>query len=285
VTRRCPIDVFRYLNFRAFLDAYYKARKKKGYSFRAFSRRVGLSSPNYLKLVIQGKRNLTPDMARRFAEACRLHGEAAEYFQKLVGFNQAKTSEERMLFYEQLRSFKRYRSAQKLEMAHAAYHSNWYLPAIRELVARDDFQDDPQWIAEQLIPPIAVREAKQALEVLIHLGLLERDEHDHLCLGTPVLTTGPETAGLHIRTYHQCMMTQAAQSMETIPATERDISSLTLCLGPSGLKTLKRRIQAFRAELIKLAESDPQPRQVVQLNFQLFPLSANPDQKKEGGVS
>jgi uncharacterized protein (TIGR02147 family) len=82
--RRSPIDVFRYLDYRAFLADFYKAKKRRGFSYRAFSRTAGLGAPNYLKLVIGGERNLTKAMATRFAGACRLQGDAAAYFERLV---------------------------------------------------------------------------------------------------------------------------------------------------------------------------------------------------------
>lgn len=281
VTLRCPIDVFRYLDYRIFLEAFYLTKKPQGYSYRKFSQRARLRSPNYLKLVIEGKRNLTAAMAKRFADTCDLHGEAKEYFEKLVEFNQAKSTEERNRAYHQLTTFSRYRRAQKLEMAHGQYHSKWYLPAIRELAARTDFKEDPNWIAKKLVPPITPREAVQALEVLLRLGLLQRDDEGRLFQGSPVLTTGPETSGLHIVSYHKSMMIQAAESIDHVAPGERDISSLTMCLGPSGLKRLKEQIQAFRSELIKLAETEPNPKQVVQLNMQLFPLSKSEDDRGE----
>lgn len=277
MARRCPIDVFQYLDYRAFLSDFYDARKRQGYSYRTFARRAGFASPNYLKLVIQGKRNLSRETAKRFAETCNLKGDAAEYFQVLVAFNQAKSMETRNQYYLQLSAFKRYRSTQKLELAHAAYCSKWYLPAIRELAARTDFEPDPTWIAQKLIPPVSVREAERALENLLYLGLLQRDQQGRIFQGTPTVTTGPETEGVHIINYHKAMMTQAAESMGRVPAEERDISSLTLCLGPDKLKTVKKRIQAFRTELLELAEADRDPKQVVQINFQLFPLSRKPD--------
>ena len=87
--RRSPVDVFRYLDYRRFLADYYRARKARGFSYRAFSRAAGLGAPNYLKLVIDGQRNLTAAMAARFAHACGLSGEGADYFAQLVEFNQA----------------------------------------------------------------------------------------------------------------------------------------------------------------------------------------------------
>jgi uncharacterized protein (TIGR02147 family) len=270
---RCPIDVFRYHDYRAFLAAYYQAKKPSGFSYRAFARAAGLGAPNYLQLVINGKRNLTPAMARRFADTCGLAKDAASYFVALVAFNQAGDNEERQARYRELSAFRRYRRAQKLELAEAAYHSTWYLPAIRELVLSPGFREDPAWIATTLRPPIKENEARQALDTLLELGLLERNAGGRLAQKARLVSTGPETTGLHITNYHAEMMRRATAAMTSVPSAERDISSLTLCLGPGGLAALKGRIQALRRELLELSESEAEPSQVVQLNFQLFPLS------------
>lgn len=271
--RRSPIDVFRYLDYRAFLADYYAAKKRRGFSYRAFSRAAGLGAPNYLKLVIAGQRNLTAAMAVRFASACGLAGEAAQYFTQLVEFNQARGAEKRNAAYARLQGFGRYRRAQKLELAHATYYSSWFLPAVRELAASPAFRDDPAWVAEALLPAIKPSEAKQAIETLLELGLLERGPRGRLQQRSAVVSTGPETAGMHIANYHAEMMRRAAAAIELVPAKSRDISALTFCVGPEGLAKLKRRIQEFRRELIELVESEGNRNQVVQLNLQLFPLS------------
>jgi uncharacterized protein (TIGR02147 family) len=76
------------------------------------------------------------------------------------------------------------------------------------------------------------------------------------------------------------MMQRAAEAMEQIPAPERDISALTLCLGEGGLARLKQRLQHFRRELLELSALEEDPRDVVQLNFQLFPLSQEPEDRE-----
>src|SRR5690606_35829004 len=111
-----------------------------------------ISSSNYLKLVIGGKRNLSVSMASQFAKACGLQGTAADFFCELVAYNQAATSAERNRHYERLVRFRPFREIRKLESAQAEYHSTWYLPAIRELCRRTDFREDPKWIAGQLEP-------------------------------------------------------------------------------------------------------------------------------------
>lgn len=178
-------------------------------------------------------------------------------------------------------TFRRYRQAQQLELAHAAYHSLWFLPAIRELAARRDFVAGPAWIAGQLLPPIAPAEAANALEILERLGLLVRTEDGRLVQGQALLTTGAESRHIHLRAYHRVMLERAAASLDLVSAAERDISSLTVCLGPRGLARFKERIARFRRELLELSALEDDPEQVVQLNFQLFPLS----RRREEGES
>jgi uncharacterized protein (TIGR02147 family) len=274
------IDVFAYLDFRAFLRDYYSARKTagRGFSYRSFSRRAGLKSPNYLKLVIDGERNLSPDSAARFAQACALKGDEARYFVDLVAFGQATTLVERNQHYARLTGFQRYRNAHKLDLAHAAYYSAWYMPAIRELAARSDFRSEPEWIAQQLVPVITTSEAARAFETLLELGLLVRETDGSVRQADALLSTGAETRGLHIASYHRTMMQRAMESIDLVAPHQRDISSLTLCLGEQGLRAFKERVQRFRKELLELSALEPDPVQVVQINFQLFPLSKRRDE-------
>jgi uncharacterized protein (TIGR02147 family) len=77
------------------------------------------------------------------------------------------------------------------------------------------------------------------------------------------------------------MMKLAAESMERFAQKERDISSLTLCLDQEGLCEVKARLRAFRRELLELSEVAKSPRQVVQVNMQLFPLSDSDEEQKD----
>ncbi len=275
-------DPFEYLDYRQFLRDFY-ARKKaeqRGFSYRAFSKRAGLRSPNHLKRVTDGERDLTSEMAVRYADACGLRGDAATYFCDLVAFNQAKTTGERNACYERLTGFRQYRKARKLELAHAAYHSKWFLPAIRELALRPDFRADASWIGRTLIPPISTTEAARALEVLVELGLLvERD--GALRQGEAVVSTGPEIRGLHIANYHRSMMERAMGAIDLVEPAQRDISSITMCIPKGELARFKERIQAFRRELVGIASKFAAGDEVVQLNMQLFPLSRRRGEDEE----
>jgi uncharacterized protein (TIGR02147 family) len=283
VGTRATVDVFGHRDYRAFLRAYVARRKaqKDGFSVAEFAKRVGLRSPNYLKLVTDGERNLSPDVAHRFGEACGLQGEALEFFCALVGFNQAKTARERELHYKKLQSFRRYRAAHRLDAAQSAYHSEWYIPAIYELAARADFREDARFIAQTLLPQIAPKQATQALAVLSELGLLVRDPVGQLRQAQSVVETPEGPLGHHVVQFHRAMMQRAAEALDRVPREEREIASLTLCVSEAKLHELKAELEAMREQLLQRYMADAHPERVVQVNFQMFPLSKKTKTKKE----
>lgn len=273
------VSVFDYLDYRAYLRDHYAERKASeyGFSHRAFSKRAGLRSTNYLKLVMDGERNLTAEMASHFATGCGLEKTAAEYFCELVAMNQAATATERNRCHGRLMRYRQYRALHQLDAAQTLYYSTWYLPAIRELAARADFDPEPKWIARTLMPRISADEAQRALSTLLQLGLLVKDDAGRITQTDALVTTGPGPLGHHVVNYHRAMLDRAAAAVETVPREEREISSLTLCVSQEVLLDLKERIREFRRELLQLTELRGMPERVVQLNFQLFPLS----EKKE----
>ena len=275
-------EVYDYLDYRAFLRDFYAHEKahRRGFSYRAFSRRAGVASPTHLKRVIDGERNLREPTARRFAKACRLTGDPAEYFVALVQFDQARTVPARDAAYRKVTGFRGYRDAQQLDVAHAAYHSTWYLPAIRELAGRADFRADPAWIAARLLPRVSLPEITRALRTLEALGFLTRDDDTGaLVQSAPLVTTGPEMPAVHIARYHMMMMERAAAAIDLVPSPDRDISSVTLLMSEDGVARLKARVQRFRRELLQLTLLESDPSRVVQINFQLFPLSISRDEE------
>lgn len=271
-------DVFRYQDYRRFLADEYTARKKSvyGFSYRSFAQRVGSTAPNYLKLVTDGQRNLTSEMAARFALALDLSSEEQAFFCDLVAFNQASTAAERQHRYEALGRHRRYRQAFRLERAHATYHSEWYVPAIRELASTAVFRSDPKWIAKKLRPSITPREAEAALKVLVELGLLTVDAEGTYRQVDPLVSTGDDAPlGHHIVTYHRKMMEQAAIALDEVPRAEREIASLTLAVSPAEAARLKERLYALRQELLQSSLEAPSEErtEVIQINLQLFPLT------------
>jgi uncharacterized protein (TIGR02147 family) len=227
-----------------------------------------------LKLVIDGERNLGAESVGRFADALGLEGPDAEFFIDLVAFGQAQSVAEKNRAFERLAASRRFRAARRIDGELFAYLSHWYNPAIRELAARDDFQEDPRWIAAQLRPRVSPAEAAEAMKLLLSLGLLVRDPTTgKVTRGEPTLTTEHEVRSLGAAAFHRQMLEQAGAAIETVPREERDFAALTVCVSPETARLVKERIHQFRETLAEICDADTQGSAVYQLNIQWFPLS------------
>ncbi len=276
MSRPLAPDVFAYSEVREFLKDLYEYRKNhvRGFSYRAFARKADLQSPNHLKRIIDGERDLTAEMAVRYAQVFGLQDDAARFFCDLAALGRAKTDVERAQAQERLAINRSYHLGHRLQEAEAAYHARWFIPVVRELAALPEFHADPVWIAGQLLPKITEDEATEALETLLALGMLTQDENGRLVRSDTVITTGAETRGQHIVRYHKAMLERAAASLDLVRGPQRDISSLTFALDDATFRELKSKLQAFRKELVGwVAEREAQGSRVVQLNMQLFPMS------------
>src|ERR1051326_7050786 len=123
-SRSEKLDIFEYDHYRQFLRDFYEARKKSAekLSFRHFARLAGFNSPSFLKMVIDGKRNLSHESIRKFAEALRLNQEEARYFTNLVLLNQAENTEEKGYYAEQLMRSRAYRKRNPLKPTQYDYY-------------------------------------------------------------------------------------------------------------------------------------------------------------------
>ncbi|MGZ3686795.1 MAG: TIGR02147 family protein, partial [Bdellovibrionota bacterium] len=223
-------SIFEYSDYRVFLKDWFSEEKKEreAVSFRFFSRAAGFSSPNFLKLVMDGKRNLSTLSIEKFSRALKLTKEEADFFRTLVSLNQSRSPEERRSHAEQLLKSRPYQKLHPLKSAQFAYYSSWYVVAIRELVDTKNFNEDPHWIASRLKPSITVTEAKRALEILFSLGLIRRNPEGRIVQSDSLLTTEDEVASVSVADFHREMIRRAGESIERFAPQNREISAATM---------------------------------------------------------
>jgi uncharacterized protein (TIGR02147 family) len=258
------------------LRDYYEFKKSgpRGYSFRAFSKAAGFSSPNLLKLVMDGERNLSRDAAQKFAKGLGLTGTAAEYFVTLVEFNQAKLDNLKEGLLLQLKKLIPYKNRRNLGEETFQYLSHWIYPVAREMILLKEFRDDPYWISRQLVMDVQVEDISSAIRFLLKGGFIRKDEQGHYQVVDNMISSPDEIANLAVRNFHRQMLDQAKQSLEKLGVQEREFNALTLVLPESGLPELKSKIKAFVKEVHEWAvhASEAQSNDaIVQVNIQMYP--------------
>ena len=269
------LSIYGYTDYRAYLRDFYDFRKdgQHGYSYRAFSKSAGFTSPNILKLVIDGERNISADAIQKFIKALGLKGAMAEYFTALVKMNQAKADTEKEEQFTVLQRLTPQAKRRDLNAEGLKYVSNWLHPVIREMVALEDFRDDPYWIARRIHGKASVTEIGQALQFLMKEGFIEKTAGKFVSKDNMVLSND-EVRSLAVRNYHRQMLDQAKEALENLPLEEREFGALTFVLPEKALEELKYKMKLFRRELHTWAmqlTQDAGGDIVVQVNAQMYP--------------
>lgn len=277
--KRSPsVNIFEYTDYRKFLLHEYQEKKKKerNFSYRRFALNAGISSSNFLNLVIKNKRNLSEEGIRKFAKGFGLNEDQTEYFRNMVLMNQSKTHEEKDCYYQKMVKCKGFAKTRILDKKEYHYYSAWYHPVIRELLAFHEGKVDAEWIAKKVEPKITITQAKRSLKLLQELGMIRR-EGDRWIQTDQIVDTGPEVSSILVSKYHKNMITMAKESIDRFHGHQRDITSVTIRMNRKTLSQVKKASFEFRRQLLGLECRPGEEEFVMQLNIQAYPLTEVPE--------
>jgi uncharacterized protein (TIGR02147 family) len=276
------LTVFDFTDYRQFLKAYYQFQKKKNpaFSHRYFALRAKMNSSGFYKNVMDGKRSLGRSLIVRFVEAMSLRKKESDYFENMVYFNEAKTVNEKRIYFERMMSLRKL-DAYVVQSSQFEFYSKWYYSAIRELIGLIRFKDDYAALGRLLDPPIRPDQAEKAIKVLEGLKFIAKDEKGIYRQSQNHITTGSEVESLNVANFQIACMDLAKDAIDRHAAANRDMSTLTLSLSKPAFEAFKEEIIAFRKRLLVMEQQFPKADRVYQLNTHFFPLSKIPGKEKK----
>jgi uncharacterized protein (TIGR02147 family) len=274
-------QIFEYTNYRVFLRDIFEESKRKNPAFthRYLADKLGLLTPNLILLIMQGKRSLTLDMSRRLAEWLKLTVRQRHYFEAMVAFLNAKKHEDKNEAFSRMSKFRHVLKIKNIVDQHYEYYSNWYNPVIRELVTYPDFKGDYKSLGKRVSPPVSEYEARQAVKLLLKLGMIKKKGGRYIQTET-LITTGPEVKSIAVVNYHRTMARLAESSYDRCKGDEHNITAVTLSMTKENLFQLERETTDYRRRLIAFAQVGSKKTKVYQVNIQIFPVSRMPKKRK-----
>lgn len=273
-------NVMKYSNYRLYMRDYYAERKERsGFTWRDFSKAAGYSSPVFLKLVCDGKSNLSEVGVERVAAAMGLVGVDLLYFRLLVSFNQEKNAKAQKEIFAQMRSLAKENEVELVGENQYDYFASWRNPVLRELAPKMKGLP-PSKMAEQFAFQTSADDVKKALEVLQRVGMLEKDGCGNFVQVNKGVTTGNlDVTSLAVRDMHRQMGELAVQSLDEVPRDERDISGLTMGISESAFYKITKEIEDFRRRVTAIVMESSGEERVYRMNVQLFPLTKAKSEK------
>lgn len=271
-------DIRRFSDYRSYLlelIPFLKATDAE-FSYRTFSRRAGFSSPNYLKLVAEGQRNLAPASIDKFARGLGLDRRERRVFRLLVLLDGARTDRERNDHYLGLLELVTDEPSARLRSQQFDVYRDWYPLVIREMTALGDFRNDPQWVAQRLRPRITTAQARRALSQLFDLGLMVEKDDGVVEPAERRISTGPEVQSLAVRNYHRAHLGLAAEALDGVPQGDRNVTAVTVKLTKRGYDEAVRAIADLRQRLLDIADApqiDDDEAEIHHVLLAMFPVT------------
>lgn len=268
--------VMEYNNYRLYIRDFYTEQKdRSGFTWREFAKAANYSSPVFLKLVCDGKANLSEVGIERVASAMGLVGIDLQYFRLLVAFCQGKDSASKKQIYQQMRSLAAENSVSLIGEDQYDYYNSWHNPVLRELAPKMK-NATPAMLASEFEFGVSTNDVKKALALLQNVGLIKKNENGEYERDEKSVTTGSlEVTSLAVRDMHRQMGELAIRSLEEVPVNERDISGLTLGVSEIAFRKITQEIADFRRRIGAIVMEDEGAERVYRMNLQFFPLTKN----------
>lgn len=269
--------IWSYLDYRKYLKSVYEHKKRETagrFSYRLFSIKTGVASPNYLKLIVDGSRNLTYPHAKRVASFCGLSLQERDYFLALTRWNQSKKQDEKEALWANVLRKRSEVKGLELSTAQLAILTQSHTVAIFELLRVDPSLKNAEDIAKQMRAGVTKEEVEESLHQLVLAKVIKKVDDGYKVLQESIRTT-EDVPSAGIRQFHKQVIEKALSAIETVPVSEREYISSTIAIKKSDLPKLKEHLREMRNLILSEAENTVSPEEVYQLNIQLFPLTIN----------
>lgn len=276
-------DLFSYANYRNLLHDLIELKKaqRSGFSYRMFAQRAGFSSPSYLKLVLDGERNLSKDSIKKFISFFKLVDEEAHFFTTLVNYNQSKQKDEKEKHWQSLEKIVHVHNINRMNINKGEYFSKWYHVMIREAIQNDNFTKDPKKLFDIFHGQIEIKDIERALQLIHELDLVEIDKKGKFKQKDTTIWWNHRWENLYVKIFYRQMIEKALHALDFLSLDQRYFGSMTFAFSKDKIMDIKKMIKKFQEDLITYVDNnkDIKKNEVYQLNTQLFPLINIKDDK------
>ena len=263
-------SILSYSDYRNYLRDFYEKQKLEvsGYSYKKFSELAGIKSPNYLKLVIDGQRNLTIKNIHDFASVLKLSPQDLQFFEALVLYNQAETSKTKSYYKKRMKEIK---GLLKGETTGVQLSKLVDTPEFLAMAICLEGQpvDNAVGIVKEMLGVSSMMVEKTIAELQRHNFLIEHEGHYHLKEKNFMLRDKKNTNQV-IRHFLKSQLDFSKKSFDAHYQKGGNFLSQTFCIPKEDFDEFSGMLVQLMQEMAE--KSDQQEwDQVVQFNAQLFP--------------
>jgi uncharacterized protein (TIGR02147 family) len=266
-------SIYAYTDYREFLrhELARKQGRNASFSMRAAAARMNIGTGT-LNRILNGSRNIGPALLPAIVSFLGLRSREAEYFSLLVQLSRTSHPGKKNRLYEQILRMHRESRSVIPEQKYNLFEQ-WECLALHQLLRIVPDCSDPELLSAMLTPKVSAARIRRALDMLEHGGMIYANNMGGYSPVEISLTTGEAWQSMAINGFQRTAARLAMNALDIFKKTERDISTLTVCLSPESFAAACDILRKTRREIMALDENETHPQKVYQMNFQLFPLS------------
>ncbi len=274
-----------YTDFRQFLKDVYEFRRNaegtsiRPYSYSTFSAAADIKSPNYLKLIIEGRRNLSEDMMTRFAKALRLNREEALEFKALARYGQATEPIERNHFLKDLADLRARREFEGGKVNAKSWEKvpGWIGWVLYAMADQKGVEFDPIALQKLFRAKANPDDIRHSLAKLLESGELQKNAETGEITKPRDNTEATQDLPVSlIRKLQAELIYLGIESLFRDSPKDREFGALTLALTQEEFEHVRFELRQLRKRLnkdISVKRMNSKGERVFQLNIQLFPVT------------
>lgn len=213
-----------------FLKVTYSKKKEKfpKFSMRQFAKKMNIP-PGRLSEIINGKRNMTFNLANQFAQVFLLTSEEKKYFNQLI-INQNKLKTKKVL------------KRDLIDAKEFPKVNHWHYFALLCLVEIYGESYSEKNYAERM--QLSEGKIKELLISLEQAGLIFKGENNYK-VAIDSTTTSQDLTSNDILNFHLELLKEITQRLTVVPVSKRDVEALILPVSEKSLPRAKRQIRSF----------------------------------------
>lgn len=271
--------VYDYLDVCMFLQDYYHFRKsiKQGFSYETWADELSFRSRSFLRMMIVGKKKLTPIIVDSLAKSLFAEKEQQDYFYFLVQYSQSERVKDRHLFGQKMMHILKNRNQPTLIDGDTHFTSDPLYARLLSLFSYSDLEKNVPTLARILLQENATVE--KALQALMTWGLVKKEVGGELWSSTVEMFKVPDNKGSHgIHEFHKKSLLEAIRAFD-MPKNVRSFKSLLLPMAEEDFVLFNEMLNEFSKE--QMARHNPKVykgKRVYQANFNIYPVTVEMDQ-------
>ena len=270
--------ILEYLNYRRYMHDFYEERKKSSaFSWREFAKLAGFVSPTYLKLVCDGKTNLSKPGIQKVAKAMGLEGFERTFFEHLVQLDHAKSDAEKKAVLAKIMQSAKENRMFVLNADGFRFCEHPVCPIVRELAPLMPGAL-PSEMAAKINSEVTALDVRDTLQFLVKTGLLKKTGENSYEQTSKMVKISKDALPLTVRSMNREMGRLGVLSLDSTNVDERNISGLTMGVDKITYRRIEHEVNECRRKVAAIAGECKKINQVYRLNLQLFPLTKKVDE-------